>query len=89
MSNDATKSMDFRIGQRIRRARIDASVTQQELGSLLGRSSQQVHKYEQGTNRVSAGTLYAIAEALGHSMEWFFLDELGGALSEKRPARVH
>ncbi|MEO0606841.1 MAG: helix-turn-helix transcriptional regulator [Pseudomonadota bacterium] len=74
MSNSPQASMDFRIGQRIRRARIDASITQQQLGDLLGRSSQQVHKYEQGTNRVSAGTLFAIAKALGHPVDWFFLD---------------
>ena len=76
MTSRNKASMDFRIGQRIRHARIDASITQQELGDLLGRSSQQVHKYEQGTNRVSAGTLFTIAQALGRSMDWFFLDEL-------------
>ncbi|MEL6861652.1 MAG: helix-turn-helix transcriptional regulator [Pseudomonadota bacterium] len=81
MSDKDTTSMDFRIGQRIRRARIDASITQQELGKVLGRSSQQVHKYEQGTNRVSAGTLYAIAEAVGRSMDWFFLDEAEAMIS--------
>lgn len=75
MPEPAQTNMDFRIGQRIRRARIDASITQQQLGEILGRSSQQVHKYEQGTNRVSAGTLFAIAQALGHSVDWFFLDE--------------
>lgn len=75
MSKTETDSIDVRIGQRIRRARIDASITQQKLGEILGRSSQQIHKYEQGTNRVSAGTLYTIAEALGYSLDWFFLGE--------------
>ena len=75
MSNTEKDSLDFRIGQRIRRARIDASITQQELGQMLGRSSQQVHKYEQGCNRVSAGTLFIIARALGHNVDWFFLGE--------------
>lgn len=75
MSKLENDSMDVRIGQRIRRARIDASITQQKLGEILGRSSQQVHKYEQGTNRVSAGTLYTIAEALGYSLDWFFRGE--------------
>lgn len=74
MSEDNDKSMDFQIGQRIRRARIDASITQHELGRILGRSSQQVHKYEQGTNRVSAGTLFVIAQVLERSVDWFFLD---------------
>ena len=80
--------MYFRSGLRIRRARIDASITQQELGKILGRSSQQVHKYEQGTNRVSAGTLYAIAEVVGRSMDWFFLDE-ADALTGGESSWVH
>ncbi len=88
MSNKDATSMDFRIGQRIRRARIDASITQQELGKHLGRSSQQVHKYERGTNRVSAGTLYAISELVGRSMDWFFLDE-ADALSGPGSSWVH
>ncbi len=74
MSKTRDNSMDVQIGQRIKRARIDASVTQSELGQILGRSSQQVHKYEQGTNRVSAGTLYTIAQALDRSVDWFFSD---------------
>lgn len=74
MSKQDHISMDVQIGQRIKRARIDASITQQELGQILGRSSQQIHKYEQGTNRVSAGTLFTIAQALDRSVEWFFLD---------------
>lgn len=64
--------LDIQIGQRIKRARLEAAITQQELGSILGRSSQQIHKYEQGTNRVSAGTLYTIAHALDRSLDWFF-----------------
>ncbi len=74
MSKPDDKSMDFQIGQRIRRARQEASVTQHELGQILGRSSQQIHKYEQGSNRVSAGTLYMIAQTLNRSVDWFFSD---------------
>ena len=88
MSNITDSSMDFRIGQRIRRARIEASITQQQLGEILGRSSQQVHKYEQGTNRVSAGTLFAIAQALGHSVEWFFGDEKS-PIEQPRMPSIH
>lgn len=74
MSKPDDKSMDVRIGQRIRRARLEASVTQHQLGQILGRSSQQIHKYEQGSNRVSAGTLFMIAETLNRSIDWFFRD---------------
>nr|WP_070960288.1 helix-turn-helix transcriptional regulator [Hyphomonas sp. Mor2] len=74
MSKTPDNSMDVQIGQRIRRARLEAAVTQSELGQILGRSSQQIHKYEQGSNRVSAGTLFLIAHALDRSIDWFFSD---------------
>lgn len=74
MSHILETSIDLQIGQRIRRARVEAAVTQHRLGEIIGLSSQQIHKYESGANRVSAGTLYVIAQTLGRSMEWFFRD---------------
>ncbi len=74
MTRKPDPTVDFQIGQRIRSARIEASMTQSDLGDALGCSSQQIHKYERGSNRVSAGTLFIIAEALGQRVEWFFLD---------------
>lgn len=74
MTRQPEPSMDTQIGQRIRSARIDASMTQSDLGQALGCSSQQIHKYERGSNRVSAGTLFTIAQALGQRVDWFFID---------------
>ena len=68
MSKLHDHQIDLQIGQRIKRARLEAAITQQELGKMLGRSSQQIHKYEQGSNRVSAGTLYTIARVLDRSL---------------------
>jgi len=67
-------NVDTQIGQRIRTARIDAAMTQAQLGEQLGCSSQQIHKYESGHNRVSAGTLFVIAKTLNQPMDWFFRD---------------
>ena len=74
MTRRPDPSVDSQIGQRIRSARIDASMTQSDLGFALGCSSQQIHKYERGSNRVSAGTLFMIAQALGQRVDWFFID---------------
>ena len=74
MSKKPDADVDYKIGQRIRSARIEAAMTQSDLGQALGCSSQQIHKYEHGSNRVSAGTLYAIAQTLGQRVDWFFLD---------------
>jgi len=74
MTRQPDPNVDSQIGQRIKSARIDASMTQSDLGVALGCSSQQIHKYERGSNRVSAGTLFLIAQALGQRVDWFFLD---------------
>lgn len=62
---------DVELGKLIRARRIEAAMSQQELGTALGVSFQQVQKYEKGVNRVSATRLSEIAKALGESLEYF------------------
>jgi transcriptional regulator with XRE-family HTH domain len=38
---------------------------------LIGVTYQQAHKYEKGINRVAAGRLYSIAQALGVEVGYF------------------
>lgn len=45
---------------------------QAEIAKSLGVTSQQVQKYECGTNRVSASRLYDLAEILGVQVSYFF-----------------
>jgi transcriptional regulator with XRE-family HTH domain len=56
----------------MRERRIMLGLTQQQMAALIGVTSQQAHKYEKGLNRVSAGRLYAIAQALGVEVSYFF-----------------
>ena len=60
------------VGARIRERRITLGLTQQEMAKLIGVTYQQAHKYEHGINRVSAGRLYDIAQALNVSVGYFF-----------------
>ena len=53
------------LGARIRAARIAAGISQTALGVAVGVSFQQLQKYEQGKDRVSASSLQGIAAALG------------------------
>lgn len=62
---------DVVLGQKIRARRIEAAMSQEELGNALGVSFQQVQKYEKGVNRVSATRLAEIAKALGESQDYF------------------
>lgn len=55
---------DTAVGARIRIRRRQLGVSQSDLADRIGVSFQQVQKYEQGTNRISASTLLAIAAAL-------------------------
>jgi transcriptional regulator with XRE-family HTH domain len=48
----------------MRERRLALQMSQGELGSKLGVSYQQVQKYENGANRVSAARLFDICEAL-------------------------
>ena len=66
------QDVDRHVGARMRERRIMLGLTQQQVAELIGFSSQQAHKYETGINRVSAGQLYRIAEALGVGPGYFF-----------------
>ncbi len=46
--------------------------TQKQLADRIGVTYQQAHKYEKGINRISAGHLYGIANALSVDIEYFF-----------------
>ncbi len=60
----APTDVDKLVGQRIREARLSAGLTLTGLGELLGISHQQLQKYEVAGNRVSAGMLQSISDAL-------------------------
>ena len=63
---------DRHVGSRIRLQRTLIGMTQEKLADILGITFQQVQKYEKGTNRVGAGRLLAIANALGVPVSFFF-----------------
>ena len=47
-------------------------LTQQQMAELIGVTYQQAHKYEKGINRIAAGRLFTIAQALGVEVSYFF-----------------
>jgi transcriptional regulator with XRE-family HTH domain len=71
----STHSIDKAIGARLKMYRQRANISQTALGKNLGVSFQQVQKYENGTNRVSAATLIKISRFLNISIgELMMLD---------------
>ena len=64
--------IDVHVGKQVRLRRLLLGMSQTELAAAVGLTFQQVQKYEQGTNRISAGRLYDLAKVLGVSIDSFF-----------------
>jgi transcriptional regulator with XRE-family HTH domain len=62
---DETRAVDLHVGRAIRQARAARGLTQGQVAAIAGVTYQQLHKYEQGINRVTCGRLARIASALG------------------------
>jgi transcriptional regulator with XRE-family HTH domain len=70
--DDGPDPIDRHVGKRVRRARLDAGLSQEELGRGVGVSFQAVQKYEQGENRVSASRLFRTAQLVDQPISFFF-----------------
>jgi len=71
-STARARAADRHVGSRIRERRVMLGFSQQQLAELIGVTYQQAHKYEHGLNRISAGRLYEIAQALRVPISWFY-----------------
>jgi transcriptional regulator with XRE-family HTH domain len=66
------QDVDRHVGARMRERRVMLGLTQQQMAELIGVTYQQAHKYEKGINRVAAGRLYSLAQALGVEVGYFY-----------------
>jgi ribosome-binding protein aMBF1 (putative translation factor) len=66
------RDVDILVGIRVRLRRREAGLSQGALGEKLGVSFQQVQKYENGGDRISAGVLYELSKALSVPITYFF-----------------
>jgi transcriptional regulator with XRE-family HTH domain len=78
--------VDRMVGENIRSLRIQRSLTLAALASELGLSHQQLQKYETGANRLSAGMLSAVAQALGVTIERLFRTDIDASQTEAENA---
>jgi transcriptional regulator with XRE-family HTH domain len=65
-------SRDAEVGRRVRARRLECRLSQTELADGIGVTFQQVQKYEKGVNRIGAGRLQRISEALEVPITFFF-----------------
>ena len=64
--------IDIHVGRRLRLRRDIMKISQEHLANAVGVTFQQVQKYEQGRNRVSASRLFDIATVLEVPISYFF-----------------
>lgn len=64
--------IDIHVGERARFIRTSRSLSHDDVARALGISIGQLHKYERGQNRFSAGRLYALSTVLRVPVAWFF-----------------
>jgi transcriptional regulator with XRE-family HTH domain len=64
MTRRGPNSIDKIVGRNIRIYRLQIGLSQTDLADKLGVTFQQVQKYENGTNRVSAGKLFTVASIM-------------------------
>lgn len=74
--------VDVHVGRRIIEARRSLHLTQGEVARAVGVTHQQLQKYEQGVNRVSASRLHKIAGFLDQPISWFFPADAEGETAE-------
>ena len=70
-SKNPTK-VDKHVSDRLRERRRRLGLTQAALAERVGVTFQQFQKYENGTNRISAGRLFQLAVALDTSIPYFY-----------------
>lgn len=77
--------VDVYVGNRLRLGRKMLNVSQEKLAENLGVTFQQVQKYENGSNRISASRLHEAARILDVPVSFFFPEveppELAGSRS--------
>ncbi len=78
--------IDAHVGARLRVRRTLLGMNQTNVGDALGVAFQQVQKYENGKNRISASRLYALSRLLDVPIQHFF-DDMPTAVAASSPAQ--
>jgi transcriptional regulator with XRE-family HTH domain len=68
----ASNAIDKHVAGRLRLARLSRGLSQSALSNTIGVSFQQLQKYENGSNRLTAGKLFQLANLLGVEIGYFY-----------------
>lgn len=68
------KHLIVSVGNRIKKARLNANLSQEELGDRIGRSQQFISHFEKGRRAIRIDLLASIAAVCGVPINYFFID---------------
>lgn len=74
MAKPVADDLDLHIAKRLKKLRQNLGVSAQALGESIDSTQQQVSRYENAHNKLSATQLYRIASVLGVPIGWFFIN---------------
>ncbi len=77
--------IDVHVGARVRQRRTLLGMNQTKLGDAIGVTFQQVQKYENGANRISASRLFDLSRVFDVPVQFFF-DDMPNAVAASSPA---
>ena len=80
-------AVDMHVGKRVRLRRTLLGMSQEQLGTELNITFQQVQKYERGANRISASRLWDISQILDVPINYFF-DDMTENTMQSSPRRI-
>lgn len=83
-----THIVDAHVGDRLRHRRLVLGLSQVQLAEMIGVSFQQLQKYEQGKNRISASRIWEIAQAMEVPVGFFF-EGLAGSKVREWTSNMH
>ncbi len=76
--------VDVYVGSKLKQRRMLMGLSQKQMAAVLGVTFQQVQKYENGVNRISASRLWDISKILKAPVEFFF-DGMNEGISNQSP----
>ena len=80
------RDVDRYVGQRLKARRLWTGISHAELARHVDLTFQQIQKYEQGANRISAGRLYEFSRVLDEPVAYFFAGLPGQQCKAERAA---
>ncbi|MEZ5922889.1 MAG: helix-turn-helix transcriptional regulator [Hyphomicrobiaceae bacterium] len=80
--------VDVRVAATLRERRMALGLTLDEVATSIGLTAQQIHKYESAQNRIPAGRLNMLSQALGLPLAEFFDERPASPLPVSREEQL-